>query len=50
LNGTAHTAEIHEGAKNQFDVIADDDIVFSKEREGRFPEIGEILAALPATS
>jgi predicted Rdx family selenoprotein len=50
LNGTAHSAEIEEGEKSQFDVIADGELVFSKEREGRFPEIAEILGALPATS
>jgi hypothetical protein len=36
-----------EGAKSQFDVLADGNLVFSKQREGRFPEPAEILAALP---
>ena len=36
-----------EGAKSQFDVFADGNLVFSKQREGRFPEPAEILAALP---
>jgi predicted Rdx family selenoprotein len=36
-----------EGAKSQFDVLADGKLVFSKQREGRFPEPAEILAALP---
>jgi predicted Rdx family selenoprotein len=36
-----------EGAKSQFDVLADGSLVFSKQREGRFPEPAEILAALP---
>jgi hypothetical protein len=31
-------------------VIADGNLVFSKLREGRFPEIAEILEALPVTS
>ncbi len=35
-----------EGAKSQFDVFADGNLVFSKQREGRFPEPAEILAAL----
>jgi predicted Rdx family selenoprotein len=35
-----------EGAKSQFDVIADGTLVFSKQREGRWPEPAEILAAL----
>ncbi len=46
LNGTAHTAEMREGAKSQFDVLIDDELTFSKQREGRFPELAEILAAL----
>jgi predicted Rdx family selenoprotein len=35
-----------EGAKSQFDVIADGKLVYSKQREGRWPEPAEILAAL----
>jgi hypothetical protein len=31
-------------------VIVDDELLFSKEREGRFPEVAEILTALPSTS
>ena len=34
------------GEKGQFDVIADSRLLFSKQREGRFPDPGEILAAL----
>jgi predicted Rdx family selenoprotein len=34
------------GAKSQFDVLADGRLVFSKQREGRFPETDEILGAL----
>jgi hypothetical protein len=29
-------------------VVADGQIVFSKQREGRFPDAGEILAAVTA--
>jgi predicted Rdx family selenoprotein len=47
LSGTAHTAEMQEGEKSQFDVLVDDELVFSKQREGRFPELAEVLAALP---
>ncbi len=47
LNGTGHVAEMTEGEKSQFDVFADGDLVFSKQREKRFPELPEILAALP---
>jgi len=44
---TEHDATVVEGAKSQFDVLADGKLVFSKQREGRFPEPAEILAALP---
>ena len=32
-----------EGEKSQYDVLADGDLVFSKQAEGRFPEEDEIL-------
>jgi predicted Rdx family selenoprotein len=41
-NGIAAT--IVEGRKSQFDVIADGELVFSKQQRGRFPEEDEILA------
>jgi predicted Rdx family selenoprotein len=47
INGTTHTAEMAGGEKSQFDVLVDDQLVFSKQREGRWPELSEILAALP---
>ena len=34
------------GEKNQYDVLVDDALVFSKQREGRWPELAEILALL----
>jgi hypothetical protein len=46
LNQAGHSAEIAEGAKSQFDVIADGETVFSKQREGRWPDPGEVLAVL----
>jgi predicted Rdx family selenoprotein len=46
LNGTGHSAEMTAGETSQFDVIADDELVFSKQREGRFPELAEILHSL----
>ena len=46
LNGTAHSAEMAEGAKSQFDVLIDEALAFSKQRDGRFPELAEILARL----
>jgi selT/selW/selH-like putative selenoprotein len=36
------------GAKGQFDVIRDGELVFSKHEVGRFPEHDEILASLQA--
>jgi predicted Rdx family selenoprotein len=47
LNGTGHIAEMQEGEKSQFDVLVDDNLAFSKQREGRFPELAEIMAILP---
>ena len=35
-----------EGQKSQYDVVADDRLVFSKQTEGRWPDDGEILALL----
>ena len=34
------------GEESQFDVLADGRLLFSKQREGRFPEAAEIIAAL----
>ena len=38
-----HEAAIEEGSKGQFDVLADGKVVFSKQAEGRFPELSEVL-------
>ncbi len=35
-----------EGETSQYDVVRDGELLFSKRREGRFPEHDEILAAL----
>jgi hypothetical protein len=35
-----------QGEKSQYDVIADGELIFSKQSEGRWPELPEILAAL----
>jgi predicted Rdx family selenoprotein len=43
---TPHTAEAVSGDKSQFDVLADGKLIFSKQREGRFPEEEEIVTAL----
>jgi predicted Rdx family selenoprotein len=39
---TEHEAQIEEGEKSQYDVLADGELIFSKQREGRFPEHSEI--------
>jgi hypothetical protein len=48
LNGAGYTAEIAAGAKSQFDVVADGETVFSKQRVGHFPDLAEVLSALPS--
>ena len=35
-----------EGDTSQYDVVRGGELLFSKQREGRFPEHDEILAAL----
>lgn len=46
INGTEHSAEMVSGEASQFDVLVDGALIFSKRREGRWPELAEILAAL----
>ena len=46
LNASGIAASITEGAQSQFDVLADGELVFSKQGEGRFPEDDEILGLL----
>jgi Rdx family len=46
LSARGHDAHALEGAKSQFDVIADGTLVFSKQAEGRFPEDDEVLTKL----
>jgi selT/selW/selH-like putative selenoprotein len=36
------------GSGGEFEVSVDDRLVFSKRKEHRFPELDEILSALPA--
>jgi predicted Rdx family selenoprotein len=48
LNAVGFDARDIPGGKGQFDVLRDGSLVFSKAAEGRFPEDGEILAALRA--
>ena len=49
LNDNGIDATIAEGEQSQFDVLADGSLVFSKQREGRFPEEDEILALLASS-
>ena len=44
LNANGIPATIVEGLKSQFDVLADGELLFSKQQQGRFPEEDEILA------
>jgi selenoprotein W-related protein len=39
-------AELVKGKNGVFDVVVDGDIVFSKHKEGRFPQNDEILGVL----
>ena len=48
LNERGVDASVVEGEQSQYDVLADGELVFSKQREGRFPEDDEILALLSA--
>ena len=48
LNERGIDASPVEGQQSQYDVLADGELVFSKQREGRFPEDDEILALLSA--
>jgi len=49
LNDHGITASIAEGAKSQYDVLSDGELIFSKQREGRFPEEDEVLALLASS-
>jgi predicted Rdx family selenoprotein len=44
LNANGIPAAIVAGQKSQFDVLADGELLFSKQEQGRFPEEEEILA------
>ncbi len=49
LNGNGIAASVVEGAKSQYDVLSDGVLVFSKQREGRFPEEDEVLELLASS-
>jgi predicted Rdx family selenoprotein len=46
LNDAGHEAIAEEGAKGQYDVFAEDKLIFSKQSEGRFPEHSEVRELL----
>jgi len=46
LSAQGFDAAAVSGEKSQFDVVADGRLAFSKQQIGRFPEPGEVLAAL----
>jgi predicted Rdx family selenoprotein len=46
LGKHGHQAAAEPGEKSQYDVVADGTLVFSKQREGRWPDPAEIVAGL----
>jgi hypothetical protein len=46
LERSGHEARAVAGVRSQFDVVADGNVIFSKQQEHRFPETEEILAKL----
>jgi hypothetical protein len=48
LKGKGLDASATAGGNGQFDVIRDGEAVFSKAKEHRFPEPGEVLSLLQA--
>jgi hypothetical protein len=46
LNDSGFDATAREGDKSQYDVIADGELIFSKQSERRWPEDGEVLGLL----
>lgn len=48
LRAGGHDAVATPGEKSQFDILADGDVVFSKQELGRFPDDGEVASLLSA--
>jgi hypothetical protein len=46
LTDQGYDATAREGAKSQYDVVADGETIFSKQEIGRFPDDGEVLELL----
>ena len=44
LNANGIDASAREGEHSQFDVVADGELVFSKQSEGRVPDEDEVLS------
>jgi predicted Rdx family selenoprotein len=47
LNQAGYDATIEEGSKGQYDVVTQGKVLFSKQAEGRFPELSDLLDRLP---
>ena len=41
-------ATLIKGSGGQFEVVLDGNLIFSKKKLGRYPEVSEILALIPA--
>jgi predicted Rdx family selenoprotein len=46
LSARGFDATATSGTKGQFDIVRDGDLVFSKHKEHRFPDPGEVLSLL----
>ena len=49
LNGKGVATTVVEGANSHYDVFSDGELVFSKQRAGRFPEEDEVLELLASS-
>ena len=49
LNANGIDASAREGEHSPFDIVSDGEVVFSKQREGRFPEEAEVLGLLASS-
>ena len=36
------------GSGGEFEVTVDGQLIYSKKKQGRFPDVGEVLALIPA--
>ena len=49
MNSNRIASSIVEGATSQYVGFSDGELVFSKQRDGRYPEEGEVLALLASS-